>query len=510
MSSDKSRRGGRAARRKLRLQAPIVMAPALVRNVPLYEVLDAEGVELIHDASMAILEEVGIVFRDDDAAAMWQAAGADVDGHRVRIDRGMLMELVAKAPEVITMNARNPKRTADVGGRNIVFVPTYGSPFILDADNNRRYSTIADLHDFHKLAYMTPHMHLTGGITCEPVDLPVPTRHLHVAYSALKHSDKPYMGSSLAAGGRAADNVAMAKIVMGDEFVENNTVMVSVMNCNSPLLWDESMLSTIKVYALHNQASIVAPFVLGGASTPASSVGAVAQLNAEALAGVAYGQMVRAGAPMIYGQWLAPVSMKSGAPMAGTPEVCFMNYMVGQMARRYGLPWRSSGMNTGSKLVDAQAAYESSMTMHSVLLAGANFVLHATGWLEGGLAASLSKFVLDAEQMAMYYKFGQGIDMSDLGGAMDAVRDVGPGGHYLGADHTRKNFQSAFFMPELMDNNSFEQWQVEGSKDANQRAVAKVREMLGNYQAPDLDPGIDEALRDYITRRENELPTSVT
>jgi trimethylamine--corrinoid protein Co-methyltransferase len=286
--------------------------------------------------------------------------------------------------------------------------------------------------------------------------------------------------------------------------------MVSVMNCNSPLLWDETMLGAIKIYARHNQASIVAPFVLGGASTPASSVGSVAQLNAEALAGVAFGQMVRAGAPIIYGQWLAPVSMKSGAPMAGTPEVCFMNYMVGQMARRYRLPWRSSGMNTGSKLVDAQAAYESSMTMHSVLLAGANFVLHAAGWLEGGLAASLSKFVLDAEQIAMYYKYGQGIDLGDLEGAMAAVREVGPGGHFLGADHTRENFQSAFFMPELMDNNSFEQWQIEGSKDAARRGAEKVRTMLDSYEAPALDPAIDEALRDYIARRENELPTTVT
>ena len=220
--------------------------------------------------------------------------------------------------------------------------------------------------------------------------------------------------------------------------------------------------------------------------------------------------MVRAGAPIIYGQFLAPVSMKSGAPMAGTPKVCFMNYMVGQLARRYRLPWRSSGMNTGSKLVDAQAAYESNMTMHSVLLSGANFVFHAASWLEGGLTASMTKFVLDAEQIAMYYKFGEGIDLDDLKGAMEAVREVGPGGHFLGTDHTRENFQSAFFMPELMDNNSFEQWEVEGSKAADQRAAEKVRAMLDNYEEPALDPAIDEALRDFIARRESELPTTVT
>ena len=509
MNSDRGRRGGRAARRKLRTNAPLVMAPTLVVDVPLYEILDENGVEAIHDASMALLEGIGIDFRDDEAIAMWKRAGADVDGQRVRLDRALVMELIAKAPETITMHARNPDRTIEVGGRNMVFAPTYGSPFVLDLDNKRRYSTLEDLYNFYRLAYMTPHMHLTGGVTCEPVDVPIPRRHMHIIYGLLKYSDKPFMGATTSRE-RAEDSVAMAKIAMGDDFVENNTVMASVMNCNSPLLWDETMLDAVKVYAQHNQVSILSPFVLGGASTPASSVGSVAQLNAEALAGVAFSQVVRAGAPVIYGQFLAPVSMKSGAPMAGTPEICFMNYMIGQLARRYRLPWRSSGMTSGSKIVDAQAAYESIMTMHSVVLAGANFVLHSAGWLEGGLTASFSKFVLDAEHVAMFYKFARGVDMADLDGAMAAVREVGPGGHFLGAEHTRKNFQSAFFMPELLDNNSFEQWEVEGSKDTDTRGREKVREMLGAYQEPDLDPAIDEALKDFIARRETELPEGIS
>ena len=509
MNKATKRLGGRAARRKLRTATPLVSMPTLVSKIALYEVLDEAGVELIHDASMAILEEVGIDFRDDQAPATWQAAGADVDGHRVRIDRALLLELVAKAPEIIPMAARNRSRDALVGGRNTVFVPTYGSPFVLDLENQRRYSTLQDLHDFIKLAYMSPHMHITGGIICEPVDRPVPTRHLDILYGLLKYSDKPFMGATTSRE-RAEDCVTMAKIAMGDDFVESNSVMTSVLNCNSPLLWDQTMLDALRVYAHHNQATIIAPFVLGGASTPASSVGAVAQLNAEALAGVAYGQLVRPGAPMIYGQWIAPVSMKSGAPMAGTPEVCTMNYMVGQMARRYRLPWRSSGMNTGSKLVDAQAAYESTMTMYSVLLAGANFVLHAAGWLEGGLCASFAKFVLDEEQMAMYYKFAQGVDLDDLDGAMAAVREVGPGGHYLGAAHTRENFESAFFMPELLDNNSFEQWEIEGSKDANSRAIDRVRDMLARYEAPEIDPAVDEELLAFMARRRDELPTTVS
>ena len=502
------RRGGRAARRKLRSVAPPIMAPTLVRDIALYEVLDEDGVELIHDASMAILEEVGIDFHDDEALALWTAAGADVDGQRVRIDRAHLMELVACAPETSSLAARNRSCDVAVGGRNIVFAPTYGSPFVLDLDNQRRYSTLDDLHDFIKLAYMTPHMQITGGVIFEPVDRPVPSRHLDILYGLLKYSDKSFMGATTSRE-RAEDCVAMAKIAMGDDFVEANTVMTSVLNCNSPLVWDQTMLDALRVYARHNQATIIAPFVLGGASTPASSVGAVAQLNAEALAGIAYGQLVAPGAPMIYGQFLAPVSMKSGAPMAGTPEVCTMNYMVGQLARRYGLPWRSSGMISGSKVVDAQAAYESVMTMHSVLLAGANFVLHAAGWLEGGLTASLAKFVLDSEQIAMFYKFAQGVDLDDLPGAMAAVREVGPGGHFLGADHTRENFQSAFFMPELLDNNSFEQWEVEGSKDANARAIERVRAMLERYVPPPLDPAVDEELLAFMARRREALPKGV-
>ncbi len=504
----RTRRRGRAARRRERLATPVVALPTLVRNIPLYEVLDAEGVELIHEESMKILEEVGIDFRDDEALDDWKRAGAAVDGQLVRIPRESLLDLVAKAPEEFTLHARNPDRSVRIGGRHTVFVPTYGSPYVLDRKQKRHYSTLADLEDFHRLAYMLPALHLTGGITCEPVDVAVPRRHLHIAYSALKHSDKPYMGATTAKH-RAEDNVVMAGMVFGNAFVRENPVMVSVCNCNSPRVWDETMLDAVKVYARNKQPVLLSPFALAGASTPASSVGAVAQLNAEALAGIAYAQLVNPGAPMIYGQFLATVSMRSGAPMAGTPEISLMNFMIGQMARRYRLPWRSSGMTAGSKLVDAQAAYEASMTMQSVLLAGANFVLHAAGWLEGGMTASFAKFLLDAEQLEMYYRFAEGVKLDDLPAAMTALREVPPGGHYLGTDHTRENFQTAFFMPELLDNNSWDQWAAEGSTDANARALARCEEMLARYEAPALDPAVDEALRDFIRRREAELPEGV-
>ena len=505
----RTRGSARAVRRKERINAPIVMLPTLVRNIPVYEVLNEEGVELIHETSMNILEEVGIEFRDAEAIDHWKQVGAEVAGQRVRIQRELLLSLVSKTPESYTLHGRNPGRTVKIGGEHTVFAPTYGSPFVLDLDNKRRYSTLDDLQMFIKLAQMSPSMHLSGGVICEPVDVPVPKRHLHLIYSLLRYSDKPFMGATTARE-RAADSVAMAKLAMGDEFVESHTVMTSVINCNSPLVWDATMLDALKIYAIHNQAVLVSPFVLAGASTPASSVGAVAQLNAEALAGIAFAQQVRPGCPMVYGQFLATVSMLSGAPMAGTPEICLMNYMVGQMARRYKLPWRSSGMNTGSKLADAQAAYESNMTMHSALLAGANFVLHAAGWLEAGLTASFAKFVLDAEQMEMYYRYAQGPQLTDLDEALDAVREVGPGGHFLGTAHTRKHFQAAFYIPKLLDNNSFEQWELEGALRAEERAVQRVTDMLERYQEPALDAAVDEELRAYIEQREAMLPDTVT
>ena len=281
MTNRRTRAGGCAVRHRAHVGAPAPMLPPLDLALPYYEVLDDERIERIHDASMRILEEVGIDFRDDEAIAYWNEARADVDGYRVRIDRALLMELVAKAPERFTLVARNPERSVPIGGRSMVFVPTYGSPFVLDFDNTRRYSTLEDLHVFHKLAHLSPSMHMSGGVICEPADVAVPKRHLHVVYSLLRHSDKPFMGATTARE-RAEDTVAMARIAFGDEFVANNTVLTGVLNCNSPLVWDATMLDALKVYAANNQAVIASPFVMAGASTSASIVGAVAQLNAEA------------------------------------------------------------------------------------------------------------------------------------------------------------------------------------------------------------------------------------
>jgi len=502
------RRGGREARRQARTAVQIRALPVLERRVPVYEVLNPAGLERIHEASLQILEQVGIDFRDAEALELWKEAGAEVERWRVRIPRELLMALVAKAPAEFTVHARNPERSTVIGGDRVAFAPTYGSPFVYDFDNQRRYGTLADLNDFHKLAYMSPAMHNTGSVVCEPVDVVVPKRHLHITYSAIRHSDKPFMGP-VTAPERAEDAVEMVKILFGEEFVERNTVMISLVNCNSPLVWDETMLGALKVYARANQAVIVAPFVLAGANTPASAMGAVAQLNAEALAGIAFAQLCRPAAPMIYGHFLAAVSMRSGAPMAGTPELALMNYAIGQLVRKYRLPMRSSGMLCGAKTVDAQAAYESVQTMWPVLLCGANYVMHSAGWMEAGLAASFAKFVLDAEQIEMFYKFGQGPQFDDLEDALRAVREVGPGGHYLGTEHTQSHFQTAFLIPELADNNSFEQWQLDGSRDATARALETARRMLDTYEPPALDPAVDEALLGFIREREAVLPDSM-
>ena len=509
MAAERKRSGGRAARRKQRLSAPIVQRRYITRDIPLYELLDAEGIEIIHENSMTILEEIGVEFRDDDALERWRAAGAEVSDSRVRIPRELAMATLALAPSEFTQHARNPERNVVVGGRNTVFAPTYGSPFVRDLDGERRYGTLEDLQNFVKLTYMTPVLHHSGGVICEPVDVPVPKRHLDIVYSHIKYSDKPFMGM-VTTGSRAEDTVALCKVLFGDDFVEDNTVLISVTNCNSPLVWDATMLAALRIYAQHNQAVLVTPFIMAGAMSPASTAGAIAQLNAEAVAGMCFAQLVRPGAPVVYGNFVTTVSMQSGAPVMGTPEPAMMIYVTAQLARRYGVPIRTGGMLTGSKLADAQAAYESIQTMLPTMLAGTNFVLHSAGWLEAGLSAGYAKFVLDTDQIAMLDVFAGNVDLSTEAQAMDAVREVGPGSHYLGCEHTQRHYETAFYRPFTADNNSFEQWLAEGGRDAATRAHATARSMLDAYEAPPLDPGVDEAVRDFIARRKAELPDGVT
>lgn len=502
------RRGGGRIGRKAMRGAPTASFPTLVRKIPVYDIVPDEAVELIHEESLAILEEVGCEFRDDEAIALWKQAGADVTDTRVRIDRALLMELISKVPSEFTLNARNPERTVRVGGKNSIFAPMYGAPYVRDLDNNRRYGSLADLNNFHKLAYMAPALHSSSSIICEPMEIPVPKRHLHVIHSALKYSDKPFMGI-VTSRDRAEDTMEMAGIVFGQDFVRDNPVLVSITNCNSPLVWDATMLDAMKVYARNNQPLILAPFALCGASTSASAVGAVAQVNAEALAGVAFTQLLRPGSPQIYGQFMVTVDMKTGAPMGGTPEAAQMMYLMGALARKYKLPWRTSGFHVGSKLNDAQAGYEANMLMHAAILAGANYIWHSAGWLEAGLTCGYSKFATDCEQLVGWYKYAGGVSFDDFKDAMAAIREVGPQGHFLGTKHTLEHFESAFFMPNIMDFNSFEQWSAEGAKDHDTRGRDKARAMLADYVEPQLDEGVADGLKDFIARREEQLPDTI-
>jgi trimethylamine--corrinoid protein Co-methyltransferase len=504
--ADREHRRGREARRAARAGVRAVYTPYITRNIPLTEFLTEEGLEIIEYNAETVLEEIGIEFKDHPRSLeLLRQAGCDVDGERVRFPRGLARNLCSTVPPRYTQHARNPARSVEIGGRHTVFAPVYGSPFVHDIDRGRRYGTIEDFRNFVMLAYASPHLHHSGGTVCEPVDLPVNKRHLEMVYAHMRLSDKPFMGS-VTAPERAADTVALARILFGEEFVRDNTVVTSLINANSPMVWDSVMLGAAEVYAAANQACIITPFILSGAMSPVTVVGTLTQVLAEVLAGTAFTQLVRPGAPVIFGTFVSTLSMQSGAPTFGTPEAAKAIYGAAQLARRMNMPFRTGGSLCASKVPDAQAAYESAQTLVPTLHAGTNFVLHAAGWMEGGLASSYEKFVMDADQLGAMAVLAKGIEIDENQQAMDALREVGPGKHFLGCAHTQANFESAFYRHELADTNSVEQWMAEGSKDMPTRANAVWKKMLAEYQAPALDPGVDEALRDYIDRKKASLP----
>ncbi|MEM6939547.1 MAG: trimethylamine methyltransferase family protein [Pseudomonadota bacterium] len=503
----RSRAGGRAARRTLRSTRDIRMLPGLTNALPLCEVMAGAQIEKIDAASMEILENVGVVFRDEIALADWRKAGAKVSGETVFLDRGLVRALIASIPENFTYHARNPANNVALGGRQAVFVPMTGAPYLRDLDDRRRNPTLEDLAMFHKLSQMLPALHSSAHHIVEPYDHPISQRHLRITYSSMKYSDKMFMGMTTSPK-NAEDVLDMCALLFGEAFLEEHAVTTGNCNGNSPLVWDETMLGAMRAFCRRNQPVLCSPFVLGGANTPASVPATVAQLNAEALSALAYTQVIRRGAPAIYGHYLSTVSMKSGAPMAGTPEISLMNFMIGQMARYYDVPWRTSNTLGGAKTFDAQAGYESATTLSAVLHAGANYIWHSAGWNEAGMHCSVAKFVVDAEQCAMAYRMAEGPQWGDFDAALAAVPDVGPGGHYLGHPHTQENFQTAFVMPELFDNNSIEQWVADGAQEITDRALTHARHLLSEYQEPKLTEDRDEALRDYIARREREIPAA--
>ena len=506
----RSRGGGGAARRAERGAVSFETAKYIERNIPNFEVLNEEAIETIEYNAETVLEEIGVNFVDNPAALeRWKNAGADVKGERVHIPRGLARELIKTAPSQFTQHARNPAKSVEIGGRNLVLAPVYGPPFVRDAAGGRRYATMDDFNKFVKLAYMSKWLHHSGGTVCEPTDIPVNKRHLDMLMAHMTLSDKPFMGS-VTEPSRAQDSVDMAGILFGEDFVQNNTVMTSLTNINSPMTFDDVMMGSLEVYAQNNQACIISPFIVGGAMAPVSVAGTLTQVLAEVLAGVAYSQVVRPGAPAIFGAFVSSIDMGSGAPTFGTPEASLVTYGAGQLARRLNLPFRSAGSFCGSKLPDAQAAYETANSLNMGLMSGVNFMLHSCGWLEGGLVADFEKFVMDADQLGTLHGLAKGVPYDEDAQAMGAIREVGPGGHYLGCDHTQANFKTAFWKSDLLDYKPFETWEEEGARDTRQLATNRVEKLLADYQKPEMDAGIEEALNEYVAKKKASMPDSMT
>ena len=452
---------------------------------------------------------MGVAFQEfPEALDLWRAAGAEVDGDLVKFPPGLCRSLVqATAPKDFMQHARNSARSVQIGGNSTVFAPNYGSPFVTDLDSGRRYATLEDFENVVKITYQLPHLHHSGGTVVEPVDIPVNKRHLDMVYSHLKYSDKPLMGS-VTAPERAFDSVELCRIAFGGDLADR-TVLTSLINASSPLRWDATMLGAAKVYAENNQACIMSPFILAGAMSPVTVAGLAAQALAEALSGMAFCQLVRPGAPVIFGTFASSMSMATGAPTFGSPEGGLAIYVMAALARRVGVPFRSGGMLTSSKAPDAQAAYESLSTLLPTMQSGVHFVLHAAGLIEGGLALSYEKLVMDADQLGAMQGYANGVDMSENAQALEAFRTNTHGDHFLGNAHTLENYESAFYRSTNADSNSYEQWLEEGSKSSPERANAQWKQMLSDYAPPDFDEDIDRQLRDYIDRRKSEEPDAI-
>ncbi|MEP4705523.1 MAG: trimethylamine methyltransferase family protein [Hyphomicrobiales bacterium] len=509
-TSRNKRSGGRDTRRAAREAARLVKNPYIQRKISPYEVLDEEGLTLIENNADTLLQEIGIEFHGDaEVLDMWRKAGAKVEGERVRFPKGLLRELIKTVPKEFTQHARNPARSVQIGGNNTVFAPVYGPPFVRTLEGERRHASIEDFRNFVKLAYLAPAMHHSGGVVCEPADIPVNKRHLDMIYSHIRYSDMPFMGA-VSTPQRAQDSLDMARLVFGEGFVDQNCVLINLINASSPMTYDKTALGAAKIYARNNQACIISPFILMGAMSPITTAATLAQILAEAMAGIAFTQLCRPGAPVVFGSFASSISMQSGVPIFGTPESTMALYGASQLARRLGVPFRSGGSLSGSKVVDAQAAYESAQTLTPTLLAGTNFVLHAAGWLEGGLVSSFEKFVMDCDQLGMMQAMAGGIDVSENGQGLEALRDVSPGRHHLGSDHTKANFETAFCRSNVADNNPYEQWLTDGECRSEERARVICQKMLDDYQAPVLDQSIDEALQDFMERKKRSMPDDLS
>jgi len=498
------RRGGRATRTAGRPTAHPDLT-SIRRELPAYEPFTAAQIDAIERHADWILDEVGVEFRDDEESLeLFRAAGARVEGERVRFDPGLARHLCATAPTRFDMVGRDGRRVP-IGGDHVVLLPAYGPPFVVDLDRGRRYATLEDFETIVKLTYSTPWLHHSGGTVCEPVDVPVNKRHLDMTYAHLRWSTKPFMGS-VTAPERAEDSLEMARIAFGTEIFERECVIQGNINVNSPLVWDDVMAGALKAYARAGQGCVISPFIIGGAMGPVTIPALCAQAHAEAMTGIALSQLVRPGSPMVYGNFLTTMNLRSGAPTFGTAESTLATYVIGQLARRLDLPLRCGAHYTAAKTADGQAMQESVDAMSAGILAGTNFVLHAAGWLEGGLSFGYEKFAIDLDRCAMLHKQLGGLTVDDEQLATDAYREAGPGTAYLATEHTMRNYATANHESVLADTNSYEQWVDDGGLDVQQRANRQWKQMLADYEPPPIDETVDAELRAFVDDRKNAMP----
>ena len=482
------------------------LSKPFVNRIRPLEILDEEAVEKLHNTSMRLLEEVGITFRgDNETLELWRGARAKVEGENVKIPRELAMQLLELAPQEFVQHARNPEKSVRFGGNEMVFAPVFASPSIRDLAGNRRTATLADFYDLVKLTHASARMNHCGAQICEPMDIAATRRHLEVAYGHLMYTDKPFMGDARGQA-RAEDCLRMCEIAFGEDFVKSNAVLLGLVTAASPLLWDVTMLDALKFYASRKQALIITPFTMQGANSPVTIAGALAQLNAEAVAGMALAQLIRPGTPVIYGCTLATASMKSGAPVYGTSEVARMTFALGQLARRYKVPLRVGGNRNGAMDSDATAGYQNMMTMLPAVLARGNFFLHSAGWLESSMCVSFAQFIIDLDQIAILQDFATGIDMSEEALAFEAISETLPGGDYFSNAHTLRNYKSVFFEPMIKPLGSYEAWIAAGGKGVVEQALVWAKSVLDNYQTPELSEAANEELRAYVDRRSRELP----
>ena len=509
--TSKRQRGGRDQRRVARAQGNVVHRPYITRGIPTYDILSEESLERIEATADRILAEIGIELREDaEAMRLYKAAGAEVTATapevwRVKFPPGMVREILKTAPAEFTQHARNPANSVRIGGRNVVFAPSYGSPFVMDLDRGRRYGTIEDFRNFVKLSQSSPWLHHSGGTVCEPTDVPVNKRHLDMVYSHIRYSDRAFLGSITAAE-RAADSVEMARILFGADFTDKNCVVMGNFNTTSPLVLDGVTAAGIRTYAAANQGSIHLPFLLGGAVAPLTTAGMVAQGLAESMSSCALAQLVRPGAPTILASFFSSMSLKSGSPTFGTPEPAVASLVMGQLARRLNMPLRCAGNFSTSKLPDGQAMQQSMMSMMSAVQGGANYILHSAGFLDGLLSMSYEKLVMDTDMCGALHSYLDGMVVDDDTLAFEALDELGPGQHLFSTQHTLRHYETAYWDSALDDNQPWETWDEQGGIDYAQRANTRWKRLLAEYEAPPLDEGVDEALQDFMARRKTAVP----